>query len=84
MNKEDFKTVRNAADSLGIISRAISTLQNSDKLYIIEDYSIQNRFDYQDAIVIPQCLLDEFKERLIAYYAERYNVIVEELKTVTL
>jgi hypothetical protein len=84
MDKEDFKIVNNAAGNLDIISRAISTLQNSNELYFITDYSIMNRFDTRDAIKIPQCLIDEFKDRLIAYYAERYNVIVEDLKKVTL
>ena len=85
MNKEDFKKISDAADSLGIINRAISTLQNSEELYFVTDYSIiQMRLDPRDVISIPRCLIDEFKNKLIAYYAKRYNVIVEDLKKVTL
>lgn len=78
------KKISFAADTLGIINRAVTTLQNTDELYIITDYSIKCGMSPGDTIVIPHCLVEEFKQKLLEYYVQKYNETVEDLKKVTL
>ena len=84
MDKEKIKTISSAADSLAIINRAVTTLQNTDELYIITDYSIKCGLYPGDAIVIPHCLVEEFKQKLLDHYTQKYNETVEDLKKITL
>ncbi len=84
MDKDKLKQISSAADSLGIINRAVTTLQNTDELYIITDHSFKCGLYTGDAIVIPQCLVEEFKQKLLEYYAHKYNGTVDDLKKVTL
>ena len=84
MDKGKIKKISFAADTLGVINRAVTTLQNTDELYIITDYSIKCGMYPGDAIVIPQCLVEEFKQKLLEYYVQKYNETVEDLKKVTL
>ena len=82
MTREEFSRISKAADSLGIINRAIATLQNEDQLYIVTDYSLHVRLVPGDAITIPRELLDEFKQKLLAHYTKRYNKIINDLKPI--
>lgn len=82
MNNDELREISRAADALGIINKAIATLQHGDRLYIVTDYSLNVRFNVDDAIVIPKDLLEEFKQKLLAYYAKRYNEIINELKPI--
>ena len=84
MDKDKLKKISSAADSLGKINRAVTILQNTDELYIITDYSIKCGLHPDDEIVIPRCLVEEFRQRLLDHYTRRYNEIVEDLKKVTL
>jgi hypothetical protein len=84
MDKDKLNQIRSAADSLGIIYRAVTILQKTDELYIITDYSIHCGLQPDDEIVIPRCLVEEFKQKLLDHYTRRYNEIVEDLKKVTL
>ena len=65
MDKDKLNQIRSAADSLGIIYRAVTILQKTDELYIITDYSIHCGLQPDDEIVIPLCLVEEFKQKLI-------------------
>jgi hypothetical protein len=84
MDKDKLKQISSAVDSLGVINRALTTLQNTDWLYVITDYSINCGLHPGDEIFIPQCLVEEFKQKLLDYYTQKYNEIVDDLKKVTL
>jgi hypothetical protein len=84
MDKGKIKKISFAADTLGIINRALNTLQNTDELYLITDYSIKCGLHPGDEIVIPRCLVEEFKQKLLDHYTQKYNEFVEDLKKVTL
>lgn len=84
MNNEHIKTIQSTSLFIGTIGTAIALLQNSEKLYIVSDYSIQTGNRYNEAILIPKELIEEFKQRLTSYYTEEYNKYVKELKAIEL
>lgn len=84
MNKEDISTLHKAAADIGMISRAISIIQYSENLYISNDDVFHSSFNYDGVIKIPESLKNDFKQKLLDYFAGKYNEYVSELKSIEL
>ena len=84
MKREDIKKLQETSYYMSSISKGLALLENSDELYIISDYSYKVNLTPDDTIKIPQCLVQEFKQKLTNYFVERYNEFAKTLKDIEL